>query len=162
MKRLLFPSLAAALLTAFLLWWFSPGQILKRRTLSLLETLAMDAGTGHSSRQMGVYALNGMLAPMVDLNTPTIAQANGSFERSDLESAYSWLCLQAKQTRFELDRFHSIKISGDQGEVEFSLEALVELPTYRPADGRYRVTFHWQRGEDQWRLASATWLDENR
>ncbi len=162
MKRLIFPLLVVALLAAFLFWWFSPGQILKRRTRSLLETLTMDAGAGRSTRQMGVYSLNALLAPEVELNTPTIQQANGTFERADLESAYAWLCQQAKQTRFELDRFESVSIIGNRGEVAFSLDALVELPTYRPADGRYQVTFRWQREDDNWRLAAATWLEKKR
>ena len=162
MKRFAIPAAALLVLAGFLLWWFSPVQILKRRTLSLLETLTMDAGTGKSTRQLGVYSLNALLAPEVELSTPTIDQANGSFERSELESAFSWLCQQAKQTRFELDEFRSVKISGDRGEVVFSLEALVELPAYRPADGRFQVTFHWQREQETWRLTAADWLEEKR
>ena len=45
--------------------------------------------------------------------------------------------------------------------VVFSLDALVELPTYRPADGSYRVTYEWRREDDAWRLFRATWLEEN-
>jgi len=159
MKRFAIPSVALLLLAAFLFWWFSPTQILKRRTLSLLETLTMDAGTSKASRQLGAYSLNALLAPEVELHTPTIDEANGTFERSELESAFSWLARQAKQTRFKLDEFQSVKISGDRGEVAFSLDALVELPAYRPADGRFQVTFHWQREENAWRLAGAEWLE---
>lgn len=162
MKRFAITAAALLALAGFLVWWFSPVQVLKRRTLSLLETLTMDAGTGKSTRQLGVYSLNALLAPEVELRTPTIAQANGTFERSELESAFSWLCQQAKQTRFELDEFHSVEIAGDRGEVVFSLDALVELPAYRPADGRFQVTFHWQRVEEVWRLTSAEWLEGKR
>lgn len=159
MKRLAIPAAAALLLTGFLFWWFSPVQILKRRTLSLLETMTMDAGTGKSTRQLGSYTLNGLLATEVELSTPTIERANGTFERSEMESAFSWLCQQAKQTRFELDEFRSVEVSGDVGKVVFSLEALVELPTYRPVDGNYQVTFHWLREQETWRLTRAEWLE---
>jgi hypothetical protein len=162
MKRLAIPATALLVLAAFLFWWFSPTQVLKRRTLSLLETLTMDAGTGKSTRQLGAYSLNALLAREVELSTPTIDQANGTFERSELESAFSWLCQQAKHTSFELDEFRTVNISGERGEVVFSLDALVELPTYRPVDGRFAVTFRWQREEETWRLASAEWLDERR
>jgi hypothetical protein len=161
MKRLMIPALVVALLAALAVWWFSPAQQIKRRTNSLLETLTLDAGTGRAARQMGVYSLNALLAAEVELDTPTIDQANGTFDRADLESAYTWLCGQARQMRFDMRRIHSIEVSGDRGTVEFSLEALVELPTYRPADGGYRVTFEWRREEDSWRLARATWLEEN-
>ena len=161
MKRLLIPSLAVVVFSAFAFWWFSPGQVLKRRTLSLLETLTFDSGSGRASRQMGVYSLNALLAAEVELNTPTIDQANGTFDRAEIESAYTWLCQQARQTRFDMRRIHSIDVSGDRGVVVFSLDALVELPTYRPADGTYRVTYEWRREEDAWRLVRATWLEEN-
>jgi hypothetical protein len=160
MKRMMIPALALALLAGFAVWWFSPAQVIKRRTNSLLETLTLDAGTGRAARQMGVYSLNALLAAEVQLETPTIDQANGTFDRADLESAYTWLCGQARQMRFDMRRIHSIDVTGDRGIVEFSLEALVELPTYRPADGNYRVTFEWRREEDTWRLARATWLEE--
>lgn len=162
MKRIAIPAAALVVLAGFLFWWFSPVQVLKRRTLSLLETLTMDAGTGKSTRQLGVYSLNALLAPEVELRTPTIDRANGTFERSELESAFSWLCQQAKQTRFDLKEFRSVDISGDRGKVVFSLEALVELPAYRPADGRFGVTFHWQREEESWHLTGAEWLEEKR
>lgn len=162
MKRLVISCTIVALTGAFAVWWFSPGRILKRRTLSLLESLTMDSGTKRSARQMGVYSLNALLASEVELNTPAIEQANGTFERSELESAFSWLCDQAKQTRFELDEFDSVTVTGDVGEVAFSLEALVELPAYRPADGHYQVTFQWRREDDVWRLERATWLEVKR
>jgi hypothetical protein len=41
--------------------------------------------------------------------------------------------------------------------VKLSLTGLVELPTYRPADGTYDVTFDWQKEEDGWRLSRAVW-----
>jgi hypothetical protein len=161
MKRLLIPILGVLALAGFAFWWFSPGQVIKRRTQSLLETLTLDPGSGRASRQMGVYPLNALLAAEVELNTPTIDQANGTFERSEIESGFTWLCQQAKQTRFDLRRIHSLEVNGDRGVVDFSLDALVELPTYRPADGAYRVTYEWRREDDAWRLFKATWIEEN-
>lgn len=148
------PAIVLILLGA---WWFSPTQVLKRRTLSMLETLTMDATTGTAGRQIGAYTLNSLLAPEVELDTPTIPQANGSFDRSELESAYSWLCAQAKQTHFKLGEFRAITITDQVGKVEFTVDALVELPVYRPADGDFIVTFDWQKGDEGWRLTRATW-----
>lgn len=157
MKRPAILLLVAAILIALGVWWFSPGQVLKRKTLSLLSTLTMESGVGAVSRQAGAYSLNAILAEEVELDTPTIGEANGTFERNELESAYSWLSNQAKQTRFELRDFRSVKVDGKEAVVELSLEGLVELPAYRPADGTYDVIFNWRQENDGWRLYRASW-----
>ena len=159
MKRLGLPLIIVALLGAFAFWWFSPEQVLKRRIGTLLQTLTLESGSGKAGRQLGVYSLNALLAPEVELSTPTLGEAIGTFERQELESAFSWLCEQAKESRFELEKIHSVKVDGDRAEVSLTLEAQVILPTIRPADGRYDVTFHWQREDDSWRLARAKWLE---
>lgn len=158
MKRYGLLVLTLALLGAFAGWWFSPVQVLKRRTQTLLDTLTLESGSGKAARQMGVYSLNALLAPEVELDTPTIREANGTFDRPELESAFSWLCEQAKETRFELEKFGSVKVNGDQAELGFLLKAQVVLPSYRPADGRYDVTFHWLREDNTWRLTRAKWM----
>jgi len=157
MKRLAIVAIIAAALFAFSLWWFSPSEVVKRRTYKLLDILTFDAGGGRGARQMGVYSLNAILAPEVKLTAKSIAEANGTFERPEMESAYSWLGEQAKQTYFNLEKITSLKIKGDEAIVRFTLEALVELPTYRPADGRFQVEFRWQKLEDGWRLNEAEW-----
>ena len=139
MKRSAILAASLAVAVGVGIWWFSPVQVLKRRTGSLLATLTLDSGTGKAGRQMAAYSLN------------------ASFERAELESAFSWLCNQARQTRFEAGKFHSVSVSGDAAKVKLSLTGLVELPTYRPADGTYEVTFDWQKEEDGWRLSRAVW-----
>jgi hypothetical protein len=157
MKRLVIFAVGMVAAVAFGIWWFSPVQVLKRRTESLLTTLTLDSGTGKAGRQMVAYSLNSLLASQVELENPEIEDANGSFERAELESAFSWLCNQARQTRFEAGKFHSVNVNGDAAKVKLSLTGLVELPTYRPADGTYDVTFDWQKEEDGWRLRRAVW-----
>ena len=147
MKRLAIPLAVAGLLAVFGVWWFSPTQVLKRRTKSLLTTLTLDGGSGKVGRQMAVYSLNALLAAQVGLDNPTIKEANGTFERAELESAFSWLCEQAKQTRFKLGKFQSVTVTGDTSQVTLTLSGLVELPTYRPADGNFDVTFDWRKGK---------------
>ncbi|MGL4401435.1 MAG: hypothetical protein ACRCXD_16340 [Luteolibacter sp.] len=159
MKRFVIPLAVAGLLAAFGVWWFSPTQVVKRRTKSLLATLTLDGGSGKVGRQMAVYSLNALLASRIELENPTITEANGSFERPELESAFSWLCGQAKQTSFKAQKFRSIRVSGDKAQVEFTLTGLVELPTYRPADGLYDATFEWEKEEGGWRLTRASWRE---
>lgn len=157
MKRLVIFAVGMVAAVAFCIWWFSPVQVLKRRTESLLTTLTLDSGTGKAGRQMAAYSLNSLLASQVELENPEIEEANGSFERAELESVFSWLCNQARQTRFEAGKFHSVSVNGDAAKVKLSLTGLVEMPTYRPADGTYEVAFDWQKEEDGWRLHRAVW-----
>lgn len=157
MKRFIIPIVFLVGGIVFCLWWYSPTQVIKRRTAALLSTLTMAAGDGKANRHMGAYALNGLLAAQVTLETPTIDEANGSFEREELESAFKWLCDQAKQTKFEMEEFRGITISGEKAQVKIQLTGLVELPTYKPADGNYDVTFDWVKEKDGWRLSRAVW-----
>ena len=159
MKRFALPLLVLVLLGAFVFWWYSPVQVVKRRTGKLLETLTLESGTGRGGRQLATYSLNSLLASEVELESSSISEANGTFQRSEMESAFSWLCQQAKETRFELEAMHSVRIDGERADVELTLEGLVELPRYRPADGRYDVKFQWQLEKDGWRLTRAEWVE---
>lgn len=159
MKRSAIPLVILVLLGAFAFWWFSPVQVVKRRSKALLETLTLEPGGGKGGRQLAAYTLNGLLADEVELTAPSIEEANGTFPRTEMESAFSWLCKHAKQTRFDLEDVHSVTVEGDRAEIGFSLSALVELSDYRPVDGRYEVTYKWRREKDGWRLASAKWIE---
>jgi len=76
-----------------------------------------------------------------------------------LESGFSWLCNRARQMNFKSIKVHSVSINDDSGTVEMELEGLVELPSYRPADGIYNVTFDWRKEDDGWRLVGAKWQE---
>ncbi len=158
MKRLALTLILAALLGGFLYWWSLPAQVLKRRSLQILQTLTLKSGSGRTDRQTGVYVLNALLASSVELDTPTLSDANGTFDRSEVESAFSWLCDQAKETHFVLQQFHAVAIDGNQADVTFSIQALVELPSSRPVEGPYEVTFRWQLENHSWQLIRANWV----
>ncbi len=159
MKRYAVAALLVISIAAIAFWWFSPAQVVKRRCQTLLRTLTLEPGSGNAGRQMGTYSLNALLAAEVVLENPSIKEASGTFERTEMEAAFQWLCGQAKQTRFELEKFHTVTVNGDHATVEFTLEGLVELPTYRPADGRYDATFDWVKEKDGWRLTRASWKE---
>lgn len=159
MKKFVIFALIIALIGGIAVWWFSPTQVVKRRTLTLFRTLTLEAGSGNAGRQMGTYSLNALLAPQIELENPTIKEASGSFERSEMESAFSWLCSTAKQTRFELDHFQSVVVEGAHAKVNVTLKGLVELPNYKPADGKYDALFDWVKEKDGWRLSGATWKE---
>ena len=157
MKRIIYGLLAAAAIIGFLAWWFSPVQVLKRRTDGLLETMTLEEGTSTASRQMKSFSLNAKLGGNVELKTPTIEEANGRFDRSQLEQGFSYLCGNAKQSFFKIERFTSVTANGDEGHVELRLDGLVELKSYRPVDGKFDVELDWRKEKDGWRLIRASW-----
>lgn len=156
MKRLVVFVIAAAVAVGFLYWWFSPAEVLKRRTVSLLDILTIEAGQGRAARQLGAYSLHAMLAPELELDLPPVPEAGGTFTREEIESAHAWLCNHVGRSRFELLEFESVVVSGDAGEVVFSVDARVELGGRQLVEGVHQAGFHWRRGDDGWRLERAS------
>ncbi|MGD7652766.1 MAG: hypothetical protein ACQCXQ_06100 [Verrucomicrobiales bacterium] len=159
MKRAIFPLVILALIAGFSLWWFSPEQAVKRRVRMLLNTLSLEEGSNKSGRKMGVYSLNAVLCDEVELSSPTLDAANGRFDRQELESVFSWICDLAERSEFELIGFDSVTLDGDSATVEFTVEAVVVMPNYRPADGVYKVDFELEKNDHGWRICRATWTE---
>ena len=157
MKKLLIP-IAVLLAVGFLVWFLSPVQVVKRRTNKLMDTLTLEQGSGGTGRQFNTLALGTLLAESVTLETPTIEEADGDHSRDALTSGFGWIARRnGSFTKFEVVKFHTITVEGDQARVNATIEGVVALPTYRPADGMYEVELDWSRGDDGWRLTKAVW-----
>lgn len=156
MKKLPIAIIAAAVLIPLGMWWFSPEQVVKRRTKHLMEVLSMSEGAG-PLRQGKVFSMNAMLAPEVTLTIPDIADANGTFDKQEIESAFSWICQNAKKSDFRITEFRGIEIAGETAKVGFITEGFLELGAGRPADGTFDVTIRWVKGGDGWRYDTVTW-----
>jgi hypothetical protein len=160
MKRQAIIAVILLLAAGATVWWFSPTQVVKRRTSGLLDSLTFSASTGSAYRQASGYGFSSYLAESVELDNPTFPLANGVFDRGTLEAGYSGLANQARESRFDIETFDSITVDGDLATVRATVEGLVQLPDYRPADGRYEVEFHWQKESDgNWRLTRAVWRE---
>lgn len=161
MKKLIIIIIAAAIVFIPLgMWWYSPKQVIKRQTNHLMEVISMSAGGAGPFRQAKVFSMNAMLAPEVMLTIPDIADANGTFDQQEMESAFSWICQNAKKSDFRITGFRELNISGNSAEVHFIVEGFLELATGRPADGSFDVTIHWEKGGDGWRYNAVTWKNK--
>lgn len=158
MKKVWIALIAAALLIPLGMWWFSPEQTVMRRTKHLMEVLSLDKGTSRPLRQAKVLSMNGLLAPQVELVIPEIPEANGTFDRQEMESAFSWICQNAKHSRFDVTSFSNVKVKGDTATVSFLTEGYLELGSGRPADGSHDVTVVWKKGGDGWRYDKVVWM----
>jgi hypothetical protein len=157
MKKLWIALIAAAVLIPFCMWWFSPEKTVMRRTEHLMEVLSLSKGSGGPLRQAKVFSMNGMLAPEVELVIPEIADANGTFDKAELESAFSWICENAKESRFDVTAFRDVAVDGDTATVTFLAEGFLDLGSVRPADGTFEVTIVWKKGGDGWRYGKVVW-----
>jgi hypothetical protein len=158
MKKSWIALIAAALLIPLGVWWFSPEQVVMRRTKHLMEVISLSEGAGRPLRQAKVFSMNAMLAPEVELVIPEISDANGTFEKAEMESAFSWICQNAKHSRFDVAAFRDVDVDGDTATVNFLAEGYLELGSGRPADGAFDVTIVWKKGGDVWRYDKVVWL----
>lgn len=157
MKKLWTSLAALAVLIPLGIWWFSPDQVLMRRTKHLMEVVSLSGGTGGAIRQAKVFSMNAMLAPKVTMETPDIPDANGVFDKQEVESAFSWICRNARSSSFKVTDFRKVEIDGDRAKVRVTVEGFLELPVYRPVDGAFDVTIHWIKGGDGWRFERTAW-----
>lgn len=139
------------------MWWFSPEQAVMRRTNHLMEILTLSGVPGEPMRQAKVYSMNALLAPEVELVVPDVPDANGSFDKEELEAAFSWICQNAKRSSFDVVAFRDVDVTGDTATVRCLTEGYMELSTGRPADGRFEVTVVWKKGGDGWRYDKIAW-----
>lgn len=157
MKKPLILAAAFVLLAGLAIWWYSPSQVLKRRTVVLLEAMTLEPGTTKTSRQMGLYTVSALLAEQVTLVSSTHENANGDFPKQEVESAYSWFCERVRESRFANPAFESVTVTGADAEVIVTVDALVDLDGSRPVDGPYRVSLRWHNPDGHWLLARAEW-----
>lgn len=157
MKKPLFLAAAFVLLAGLAVWWYSPSQVLKRRTVVLLEAMTLEPGTTKASRQMGLYTVSALLADQVTLVSSTSEHANGDFPKQEVESAYSWFCERVAESRFSNSAFESVTVTGADAEVVMTVDAMVDLGGSRPIDGPCRVSLRWHNPDGHWLLTRAEW-----
>jgi len=151
--------IAALLLFAALipvgLWWFSPEQVLMRRTEKLLELFSLSEDT-RGPKQMRVFAMNKMLCPQVELIIPDVSEANGSFDKAEIEAVFSWICQNATRSHFEIVSFRDVSVSGEKASVSFAAAGSIQFRSTQPIEGSFEVTIIWKKAEDGWRYEKVT------
>lgn len=158
MKRFLPVLVLIAAVTGLSLWWFSPRQIVMRRTEKLLEVLTIPEAATRQSRHGGAYSFNALIGKSVMLSNPDIEEANGTFRKDEIETAYSYLANHAKRTHFRPKDWVSAIRHGAEYEIVIDLDAYVELRDRKITEGPHRAAFRWRKDEKSvWRLAGVSW-----
>lgn len=162
MRKFLIPMAALVLIGGFLIWFFSPKQVVKRRTEKLMSTLTMEAGSGDASRQFSSLTLGKLIGNEVELEVPSIEEANGVHSKDEINSGFSALARMSKFTKFEIVDWHSIQVEKEKATVTVSLNAAVALPTYQPLSGLYEAKLHWEKTKDEWLLYRVLWQESRK
>ena len=158
MKKLIPIVVLAAILIPVGSWYFSSEQVVKRRTKHLMAVLSISESSAQPLRQGKVYSMNALLAPEVTLDIPGTSEANGTFDKQLMESAFSWVCRNAKSSQFDVTDFRSVTLDGDTATVNVVVEGYMELSKLRPMDGLHDVTLVWEKGGDGWRFSKVDWI----
>ncbi len=133
------------------MWWFSTEQVLKRRTEHLMDVMTISSGSAGPTRQSKVFSMNGLMADEISISSPDVSEANGKFDMQEIESAFSWICQNAKRSQMKILDYRSVAIEGDKGRVEVLVDCLLELPMGTPLSGKYVIAIDWKKQDDGWR-----------
>ena len=152
-KRLIVAAAAIAIVAGFALWWFSPRQVILRRTRALLDTVTIDASSGRAARGLQAAGIDGFLAPKIVLEVPD-EEADGSWRRDEIEAGFRYVAVRSDFTRFQLGEVESLVIDGDQAVLRGWLDAEVQVDKKTRLAGRYLAEFGWTKGDDRWRISA--------
>lgn len=155
MKKAGIPIVVLALLGAWLVWWMSPAQVVKRKTEDLVGLLCFDGGGGPGLMEM--HQLAGLLGQEVDVEIPILGVGKRSVSRDDAQSGYAGLRRRAKSSAFEVTSIHGVDVVDDRAEVTATLSGTLTMSRLRVLDGDYRVTFVWQDSGKGWLLTGVVW-----
>ncbi len=155
MKRWVIPFVLLVAALLFAVWWFSPDQVVVRRTRELFRVLTIDADAGIPARLAGMGSLDAMLADEVFIAHEALPEAEGTMDRAQIQEAFGWLCRYAKQTRFDVAEINLIAVESASARMDVVLEVLVELPDRRLMEGKYPVTLGWRLEKNRWVLVRA-------
>jgi hypothetical protein len=145
------------LLIPFGMWWSSEERAVKRRSDHLMDVISISADARGVFRQLKAYSLSGVLAEQIDFESSTVEKLNGSYPRGQIESAFSWICQNAKESIFEITEFREVKIEGDRAIVRAKAKGFIEIKGDRPVDGVSDVTLYWIKADGSWVLTKIVW-----
>lgn len=163
MKRIAIPAVVLAIV-GLAIWWFSPTQVLKRRTAAFIDTANVPSNMSDIGRGARGKNLSDYMADRVRVDSPEdLAEELGrEFSRDRAAALYTVVARYCREISITDLIFESVTHDGDHAVVRFSADTIVDLPNRRPVDGIVTVESRWQKTEGDWLLESFEWSESPR
>lgn len=163
MKRVAIP-VVVILLAGLAFWWFSPTQVVKRRTAAFIDTANVPVSMSDLGRSARGKHVSDYLADRISVKSPeALAEEVGrEFTRDQAAALYSGIARYCKEVSITDLEFQSVGIESDTALVQFTADAIVDLPNRRPVDGLVTATASWSKTEGDWLLESFEWEESAR
>ncbi|BCX50190.1 hypothetical protein HAHE_40980 [Haloferula helveola] len=154
----------AAAAVAFLLWWFSATQVLKRRVSSLIDTAVVPASMSDIGRGARGPNVAEFVAGSLEIDSPpSLAQDLGpDLNRDTVSALYSAVAKYCRSITVNDLKIQSVDVDGETATVRFSADAVVDLPDRRPVDGIVDVDSRWRKTDGKWLLERFAWTESPR
>ena len=163
MPRRLAIAAAAIFILAFGVWWYSPEERVKRRLHAMIQAAQVPASMGDLSRGTRGNALAKFLAPRVEIVAPDSVRDElpDGIARNSAAALYSGLARWVREVTLGEAEITSIQVADDLAEVDFKVDALVQLSSRRPVDGTLIARSRWIKHPDHgWVMERIEWREE--
>lgn len=165
MSRRILLSVIAILLVAFGMWWFSPAEQVKRRVLGLIDSAAVPSSMGTLSRVTRGEDVAKFFAPRLEIGSSDSLKNDvpNEIHRENAASLYTGVARYVREVSLVDPEITRLEISGDRAEVDFRVDAIVQLSSRRPIDGILLVQSHWiKHPEFGWVMDKVEWQETRR
>jgi hypothetical protein len=163
MKRVAIPAIVL-ILAGLAFWWFSPTQVLKRRTASFIDTARVPVSMSDLGRSARGRHLADYFAPSIEVESPeNLAHEVGrTFTRDEAAALYSGVARYCREVSITDLEFVSVGSKNDEARVVFTADTIVDLPNRRPVDGLVTVESRWRKVDGDWLLEAFEWTESAR
>jgi hypothetical protein len=158
-RRLAIFALLGVALLAFLGWWYSPTQILKRRCDSFLDVISLSEHQEPAGRQVQALRLGDYLDRRVAISGSELSEEIDSpMSRGDVQAIFSAVGDACTFIAITERQYESIVIVGDDATVQVLVKLAIGHPEGAARfDGTHRLLLSWRREKNAWVLAKVEW-----
>ena len=145
-----------AAVTAFLVWWFSDTQVIKRRTSLLAETLTISEPDSNPARALKSQKFAELLAKNFSGNAD-LARYSGNISRDEAISGHQYLSHSVKSSSLTLSDFKIISLESSTAQVSATFSLSITTKNGETDSETSATSLVWIKNDSgKWQLSSAT------
>lgn len=158
-RRISIFALIVVLLLAFVGWWYSPTQVLKRRCDSFFNVISFSEKQAPAARHVQALKLADYLDRDVAISGKKLPEEIESpVSRGEMQAIFSAASDACRFIAITDRKFEFIGITGDDATVQ----ALVKVAIGHPEgdkgfSGTHRLMLSWHRAKQVWGLTKVAW-----